>query len=80
MYIEIGIFLKIAIGSRPNLHNTRFSSQLLPSFQRLSSTQKSIHFQIPHLWNSIPDHIKNSPSVVNFKIKYKRYLTSNYVV
>ena len=66
--------------SRPNLHNTRFSSQLLPSFQRLSSTQKSIHFQIPHLWNSIPDHIKNSPSVDNFKIRYKRYLTSSYVV
>ena len=64
--------------SRSTSYNTRFNSLLLPSFQRLTTTQQSIHYRIPCIWNSIPDEIKNSSSAVRFKIKYKRFLTNSY--
>ena len=51
---------------------------LLFSVLQVTTTQQSIHYRIPCIWNSIPDEIKNSSSAVRFKIKYKRFLTNNY--
>ena len=51
----------------------------VPSFQRLTLTRnQSIYFQVPDNWNSIPDDVKNAPSLSSFKSRYKNYLISHY--
>ena len=51
----------------------------VPSFQRLTLTRnQSIYFQVPKNWNSIPDDVKNAPSLSSFKNRYKAYLISHY--
>ena len=63
---------------RSHSHSTRNRDTLLPEFQRLSLTQKSIAFQLPSLWNNIPDDIKTSPTLSRFKTLYRDYLLSSY--
>ena len=64
---------------RTNFHNTRSSNELIPAFQRLTLTQRqSLKYQGPVNWNSIPDEVKNSPSLESFKKRYKCLLLSNY--
>lgn len=60
-------------------HFTRFRNNAVPTFQRLTQCQKSIHFNGPTNWNSIPFHIRNSNSLSKFKKLYKEHLISFYL-
>ena len=64
--------------NRTHTHNTRFRSNLLPHFARLTTTQNSLHFKTPTLWNKVPEFIKNSSNKNRFKIAYKKYLIDQY--
>ena len=59
---------------RSHSHNTRFRSSLIPEFQRLTGTKKSINFVGPNFWNSIPDEIKDSGSRSLFKTRLNSHL------
>ena len=45
---------------------------------RTSLSHKSLLFQGPLLWNSLPDDIRESKSLNVFKMKYKQYLINTY--
>ena len=64
--------------SRTHTHNTRHHSLLLPHFERLTTTQNSLHYRIPTLWNTIPIEIKNSQTITQFKRLYKDHLLTKY--
>ena len=64
--------------TRTHPYETRFHSDLLPEFQRLSLTQRSLFYAAPLLWNEIPDNLKNIDSICSFKRHYKLYLINNY--
>ena len=64
--------------NRTHSHNTRYHSQLRPFFQRLTTTQNSIYYSGPTLFNGLPDEIKSLPSLKSFKNGVKQYLTSRY--
>ena len=59
---------------------TRASNLPQSNFQRLTVTQQSVYFRAPAIWNSLPDHIKSSPSLNSFKKRTKLYLISIYDV
>ena len=63
--------------SRTHTHNTRYHSLLLPH-ERLNTTQNSLHYRVPILWNSIPIEIQNSKSLMHFKKSYKKHLINKY--
>ena len=65
--------------SRTHAHDTRFYNSLVPDFQRLSSTQKSINFAGPTFWNNIPNDIKNSNSRKIFKTKLSSHILTSYI-
>ena len=62
-----------------NVYISRQSNLLVPQFQRLSTTQHSINFQGPHLWNQIPDPVKNSDTLAAFMIQSKNHLLNGYL-
>ena len=64
--------------SRNHEHHTRNRETLIPDFQRLTSTQRSISFVGPSFWNSIPNEIRNSRSRSIFKNRLKNFLISSY--
>ena len=64
--------------SRPHHYMTRHSNLSLPTFQRLSKSQNSIHFVGPTLWDNLPDFVKCQNNNNSFKIKLKKYFISNY--
>ena len=64
---------------RKHSHETRGRTQLLPIFQRLSTTQQSLLYAGPTLWNSILDNIKVSSSFIAFRKLYKNKLISGYI-
>ena len=76
-------FKKDSLGQMPYLehsHNTRSAGRYaLPVFQRLSSSQNSLSYAVPTLWNSIPTQIRNSSSLVVFKRNYRHYLLQPYL-
>ena len=55
---------------------TRSINSLIPQFQRLSSTQRSIQYKGPKIWNEIPTNIRNSPNLNIFKNRFRNYLLS----
>jgi hypothetical protein len=61
-------------------HNyaTRQRNDILPMFQRLSVTQHSPTFSAPHVFNSLPDEVKNSESLYRFKKAVKNYFIGRY--
>lgn len=62
-----------------NPYPTRSGSYYVPPTQRLTLTERqSIKFQAPANWNTVPENLKNSPSVDSFKRKYKSFLLSSY--
>ena len=61
-------------------YETRNRNAYIPEFQELTLTQRqSIRHQVPNNWNSIPENIRNSPSLFIFKRKYREYLLSSYM-
>ena len=63
---------------RRHNYNTRFRTDFLPHFERLVTNSQSIHSVLPNIWNTIPDTIKNSPSLAIFKRDHKRFLINSY--
>lgn len=60
-----------------HFYNTRHREDALPQFQRLSQCQRSLTYNGPRLWNSIPLPIRNADSLHIFKRFYKKYLLLN---
>ena len=65
--------------SRSHSHDTRFHSSLIPEFQRLTLTKKSIDYAGPTFWNSIPNYIKNSSSRSIFKTRLSSHILTSYI-
>ena len=59
-------------------YHTRHASNPIPSFQRLSSTQRSLSFSLPSVWNELPNNVQNSTNLREFKSRCKSYLISKY--
>ena len=61
-------------------HNypTRSRNEIRPPQHNLTIFQHSMSYMGPKIWNSVPDHIKNLPSLHSFKKHYKLYMTSLY--
>ena len=59
-------------------YNTRQRNNLNSAYQRTVTTQMSLSFSGPNIWNSIPDSIKNLPTLNLFKMKLKDYLIDKY--
>ena len=56
-------------------HNTRNrTAYLVPRFQRLNLSQKSLSYILPFKWNEIPLNVRMSPSLNKFKKCLKSYL------
>ena len=66
----------------PLLHPyaTRNSSNLNPTFQRTVGTQRSLSYSAPSVWNRLPAHIREAPSLAIFKRMLKTYLIDQYSV
>ena len=64
--------------ARQHSHDTRGRNQALPAFNRLHSTQRSLSYVIPSIWNSIPNNIKDVNSLSKFKNKLNDYLLDFY--
>ena len=73
---------EILSGSFQCIHpaNTRNRNLAVPTFQRLSQTQRSVRFHGPNLWNSLPPDLKNVESLSVFKKNLKNLILSEYVV
>ena len=63
---------------RTHNFNTRNRNLLLPNFQRLTTTQRSLTFAAPNIWNQLPDSLKDSPSFPIFKRNLKKYFIASY--
>ena len=59
--------------------STRFRNNLVSSFQRLKKTQNSVYYVGPKLWNELPQNIRNSTRLIEFKNNLKEHLLSTYV-
>ena len=66
-------------GSSSHNYDTRNSSQLIPMFNRITLTQNSLTYSAPHVWNSLPDQIREAQSEAEFKNKIFNFLLSNYI-
>ena len=64
--------------NRHHHHHTRNHNQLLPSFRRLTTTQQSLSYSGPKIWNSLPDNVKNCKSVNTFKRTLKKFYVTLY--
>ena len=81
---KIGTFMYknnfMAPFTRTHDYFTRNHNLLLPDYQRLTCTQKSITFIGPKVWNEIPDEICNSASLEIFKRLLKKFLIDKYEI
>ena len=63
-----------------NAYDLRSQDLLVPQFERLTTTQHSVHFQGPHLWNQLPIELGNSNSLNIFVRYLKEYFLNEYQV
>ena len=68
-----------SLATSTHLHNTRGNNQALPRYRRLNSSQRSLSYICPTVWNSLPEFIKCSESLNIFKNNLKTHLLENYV-
>jgi hypothetical protein len=59
-------------------YDTRNRNNPVPSFQRLTSTQRSLSFSLPNVWNSLPLDVRQSHTLGIFKSRCKKYLINHY--
>ena len=64
----------------PPLHSyqTRQHSDIVSVFQRLTTTQKSIKYSGPKIWNDLPVYLREIRKFHKFKSDLKKYLISLY--
>ena len=79
-FISVYMFKALQQGLFSNSHNlnTRNSNLATASFHRLTSTQHSVSFSGPKIWNSLPSNIRNINSLPSFKLKLKQYFINQY--
>ena len=63
----------------PHEYDTRNRDNLIPEFQRLSSSQNSISYTVPTVWNNLPTYVKQCQSLPLFKSQLRRHLINAYV-
>ena len=56
-----------------NSNNSNLASE---SFHELTSTQHSVSFDDPTIWNSLPSSIRNINILPSFKLKLEQYFIS----
>ena len=59
-------------------YNTRFHNMLIPPNHALSLFKRSILYNGPHIWNTIPDYLKSKNNIHSFRLAYKKFLIANY--
>ena len=59
-------------------YNTRFRNNLIPPNHDLTLIKRSIQYNGPNIWNSIPNHIKTKNTLKSFRFHYKKQLRSTY--
>ena len=69
---------KIRIHYEITGRNTRNQNNLILPFYRRSKTQACFIYTAVKEWNSLPELIKNSTSLPNFKFKLKNFYLSQY--
>ena len=67
------------IYNRNHGYNTRNRNSLRPEYHRLTSTQRSVSYSGPSIWNNLPNYITASSNIASFKILLKKHLISLYV-
>ena len=74
-------FLSSCLNYQSQVHNieTRYRHQLSLPIIRTSKSQNSIIFRGVKLYNSLPDKIKESRSVFEFKLNLRKYLFDCYI-
>ena len=81
-YVSIKAFKLYKTGnlnSTQHNFNTRNSVFYVPPlYQRLSTTQRSIKFSLPTVWNGLPAYLKESNTISAFKIALRSYLLQQY--
>jgi len=60
-------------------YDTRGRGMPLPSFHRIAKCQRSITYQGPMVWNSIPNEVKSCDNLKTFKEKFKNYMLESYI-
>ena len=61
----------------PHHHNTRHAHNFVPSFERLSVTQRSLSYLGPKTLNELPPQILNCPTLTSFKTRMKKHLLAD---
>ena len=82
--LNVGVFmygqvLSNSVATLDHPYNTRHRIDPLPSFHRLTQSQRSLSFQGPLIWNQIPLQIRNSSSLKVFKRDFKKYMLETYI-
>lgn len=79
-FTVIYVFIKINEGKYLPIHDLNLRNQGLavPVHQNLTTTQHSIDFCGPHIFNKLPQHIRNSSNLNSFKRTVKQYYLSQY--
>ena len=66
------------IFDRNHHYATRSYRNLVPFDARLTITENSLRVSGPNVWNSIPQEIRDVPTLSIFKNRYKKHLLSSY--
>ena len=59
-------------------HQTRNSSLLVPTFQRLYICQRSIYFSAINFWRQLPQQLKNLENFDRFKKELKAHILNSH--
>ena len=66
------------IFDRNHRYSTRSYYDLVPFHARLTATKNSLRVCGPNIWNTIPQEIRNLPTISIFRNRYKEHLISLY--
>ena len=59
-------------------YGTRGQNSAVPEFRRLASTQRSLSYSAPTVWNSLPSEVQHSETLPIFKRTLKEHLLNGY--
>ena len=64
----------------PHSYNTRAKTNrnIYPIFARTRLGQSSLEYQIPSIWNKLPNNIRQLSTINSFKYKFKQHLVNQY--
>ena len=70
------LFVYVSQNSLYNLRNTDQCILNVP-FPKLSLFKKSLQYRGAHIWNMLPQDVRNAPSLSVFKLKCKLFIHEN---